>query len=667
MATSVYVSVKLPCISKQRQWGFAHQEAENLAGNLCEDSLLFKTYLALELAFLFACEAIDMTALLQFCFLVGTFVITHGSESEKMETFIEAIIGKWKLRSPTLLIADDLPTICMNNHQLLCLSNEHDRNDLANHLASIHRQRKQDGLIIVGSQHHENLLKLLSEVSPSLLTSNNPVFMPISYQNYIQLRLDSNVIFYGDLIDGDRELYDIFAVKGGRPIKLEVGHWNVHHGMTLKKSLNRWDRRSNLHQTSFINCAAYNPGVAEFVTDEDGNIIGTKGYMQDLLFYITDKLNMKIEIIQAQWKNELRNGSWTGGIGYLQRQEADVVSSALGINIQRSHFIDFPMPELQKSVTLIAAKQSGVNINTWVYIRVFGVYQWFIFVIFLIVMAMGLSLLSKGKSGLRFGTKKGSKMNHQLSSISSAFFMVFLYFLQKGTHINSKQLAIRFMTTTISILTLLLFVFYTRSLIANMTVGPPSIPIRTFKDVIFHNYKVITYSSFYKSLLEKSKPGSAKYEVFNHHFEIIGKGQDAYEDKIEAYKVVIQDSESKTLFFKMDILVSRTDEEKVLTDQLFALKIDDSLRVIGGFALQNDSEFLQLFNYYIMKAYESGVIKRLFRKHHIDLYTKEIFQMKEPQPLGFNNVLFCFLSLGFGSGISLLIAIVELYHSLLIE
>ena len=223
------------------------------------------------------------------------------------------------------------------------------------------------------------------------------------------------------------------------------------------------------------------------------------------------------------------------------------------------------------------------------------------------------------------------------------------------------------MTTTISILTLLLFVFYTRSLIATMTAGPPSIPIRTFKDVIFHNYKVITFSSFYKSILAKSKLGSAKHEIFNDMFEMIGKGQVEKEDRFEAYKVVIEDSVSKTLLFKMAILQSKTAEEKELTDQLFTLKIDDPLHVIGGFALQKDSEFLQLFNHYIIRSYESGVIKRLFRKHHMDLYTKEIFQMKEPQPLGLNNVLFCFISLGFGSGISLFIAIVELHHSLLIE
>ena len=55
--------------------------------------------------------------------------------------------------------------------------------------------------------------------------------------------------------------------------------------------------------------------------------------------------------------------------------------------------------------------------------------------------------------------------------------------------------------------------------------------------------------------------------------------------------------------------------------------------------------------------------KRLFRKHHMDLYTKERFEIDEPQPLGFSNVMFCFMSLGFGCVVSLLFVILELIRN----
>ena len=56
---------------------------------------------------------------------------------------------------------------------------------------------------------------------------------------------------------------------------------------------------------------------------------------------------------------------------------------------------------------------------------------------------------------------------------------------------------------------------------------------------------------------------------------------------------------------------------------------------------------------------ESGFLKRLFREYHSDLFTKERFEIISPQPLGINNVMFCFILLGFGICLSLLSTTVE--------
>ena len=58
-------------------------------------------------------------------------------------------------------------------------------------------------------------------------------------------------------------------------------------------------------------------------------------------------------------------------------------------------------------------------------------------------------------------------------------------------------------------------------------------------------------------------------------------------------------------------------------------------------------------------AMEGGMFKRLYRSYHMDLFTKEKFEMPEPQPLGWNNVLFCFTCLGFGTCISVFMVLIE--------
>ena len=137
-----------------------------------------------------------MRTLPKLIILFGIFAISHAAETGDLEAFIEDIIETWQLRSPTILVKDVVPKMCMTRQWLLCLSIDQDTNEFANHLASVHQHRKQDGIIFVGSQGHLNLLKHMDEVAPSMLISNYPVFLPISYQSDIKLRLDSNIYFY---------------------------------------------------------------------------------------------------------------------------------------------------------------------------------------------------------------------------------------------------------------------------------------------------------------------------------------------------------------------------------------------------------------------------------------------------------------------------------------
>ena len=482
------------------------------------------------------------TIILQLFLLVGSFVISHGTELEEVDVFLEDIIKTWKLQSPTIIVKDYLSNVCMKHQWLLCLSNHQDANDIANHLSHVHRHNNQDGIIMVGSHGHDELLRHLMKDAPTIFASNHPFFMPLKYQNSIQLRLDSNVVFYDDQ-DGNYEMYDIFAVKGGPFITMDVGNWNLNTGMMISKSLNRWDRRTDLQDTTFVNCLQNYLPFAQFTEDKNGNINGSAGFFQDILFYITDKLNMAVDTVAHPWKMVLlENGSWTGGIGLLQRQEADVITTGLGLNIQRSYYIDFPIPTHRQPIELIAATPEGVSINMWAYLGVFGVFQWMIFITLLVLMAIGLSVIFTLDNDLEFAVKRSSNNNYQLNSKSSALAIVFLYTIQMGSHTNSKKLAPRLLTLTLSILTLLLFAFFTTDLTAEMTSGPPDIPISSFEDVILLGYKVVTYSPYYNRTLASSKPGSAKLEVYNNNFEMIM-------DKDEAVKAVIEDPDSKNLTF----------------------------------------------------------------------------------------------------------------------
>ena len=582
------------------------------------------------------------------------FSWAHASENEELDSFLGALIDTWQLRSPSIISEGDFPAICVRRQWLLCLSDGlGSSSELAEHLISIHQHRRLDGIILVGNRGHEKLLSELAKESSTPLTSICPVFLPISYKKEINLRLDSNIVFYEKEGAASYNLYDIFAIKGGPPITLGIGKWDSSNGIILEKHINRWDRRTDLEGATIVNVLANNIGWSEVERDNKTNkIIRTFGYFQDMLFYITDRLNMTIENKQVGWTNKLlENGSWTGSMKSLDEKEADVATSGLGISLQRSAYIDYPMATDRQPLILHAAIPKGSSTNMWVYVKVFGLLQWMLYFALLILMALGLyiiNILFDDDDGMSFGTKRGSNSNYKLGSVFSGFALVFLYNLQMGSHPTSKYMAARMLTLTVSTITMLFFVFYTGDITAAMTSGPAKVPVKSFGDVIAYDYQVVTGSGYFENVLRTAKNGSSMNEVYTTRY--LGN----METKKDALAHALTDP--KILYYDIYSLVT----PRELVKQTFRLQMTDAVYGAGTVCLQKDSEFLQIFNHYIIKGHETGFFNRLFRTYHNDLYIKTVFEMVEPEPLGFNNVVFCYSCLAIGICLAIITATFEL-------
>ena len=84
----------------------------------------------------------------------------------------------------------------------------------------------------------------------------------------------------------------------------------------------------------------------------------------------------------------------------------------------------------------------------------------------------------------------------------------------------------------------------------------------------------------------------------------------------------------KTLMFFGYGLVSKDPERKRKLTLTQELVLDYYHTSIGGLALQKDSEFLQLFNHYTLKAKETGCYYQIHRRIHMERYMRESFEMQ---------------------------------------
>ena len=482
--------------------------------------------------------------------------------------------------------------------------------------------------------------------------------MPKSTHKILKLRLDSNIIFYEELKQTEYELLDIFAVKGGLPITLNLGKWGIDSGIRFQISMNRWKRRTDLHGAPFVNGLFSKGNWADLIKDDNGTIIGTTGFFQEQLLYIIGGLNLTLKTVEypkSAGRKLLANGTWEGSYGMVQRGEIDVDATGIGYNLQRASLLDFTIPSHSAASTLIAGRPEGMALDMWVYVRVFGVLQWSIFIVLIILLAMALSLItSTSKEESAFGMKRGNQRLHKLDSVASSTAMVFLFVLQMGSHLNGKLWASRVLTLTVSFITFLLFQYICVDITSEMTSGPPEIPIRNFEDVLKSDYRVIVDDGgYYRGVLARSKPGSAKHEVYKRDIENL---EDM--DDFQAFKEVVSDR--KTLFFGGLSNALTSPAGKQFPGQLIGLNMDDSYWGMGGIPLLKGSEFVPLFNYYILKELEHGIQKRMYRKYHPEMFTNQQFSMLEPQPLGANNVLFLSTWLAFSICVSVGIAFAEL-------
>ena len=91
-----------------------------------------------------------------------------------------------------------------------------------------------------------------------------------------------------------------------------------------------------------------------------------------------------------------------------------------------------------------------------------------------------------------------------------------------------------------------------------------------------------------------------------------------------------------------------------LSHDLTALKLDDEIKTQAGLMLQKDSEFLQIFNYYLLRQFETGILKRILHEQE-----EKVIGILEPEPLGYDNVVFLSSVLVGGICVSLVLLLVE--------
>ena len=533
------------------------------------------------------------------------------------------------------------------------------------HIVRLFTERKQDGVIFVGTEGNKNgqLLEKLVSMIPRMFRTDCPVIMPLKYSSILDLKLDSHVILYRKGEDETYRLIDKFSVQGGAPIILELGTWDKTHGVILEKRINTWERRIDLLGAELVNVFHVTPIDGNTpIYGTNGSIIGSEGWYQDILFYIVGRLNLSVKTIA------LKNADNCWDI--INRDTADVCSDPLVHNLDA--FGSIPISIQRTTDTLLAGVRTGSAQNMKVFAEVFGFWEWFAIFAALAVIAilwpiMQLSLES----------------NQQRPPLYEGLVTVSLFLIQNGNQPVTRFWARRVLALTTSMLTLLVFVCYSNDITSEMTAGPPPLNVHTFDDVLDQGFEVIVVGYEYWSSFQESKSGTSQHAIYKQYFQ-------KYEGDILAYFRFVDSQTAEEIeagveydkinkvphwFFETEKNLNWA-AERIMNEEntlwyhdetaknwnahkgkVISLKMEAAHYTYLGFALQRDSEFMAVFNHYLLKTYENGILNRLDLLHNGRPDIK--IGLNEPEPLGMDNVIFPFLLLAASFVTSTVIAVME--------
>ena len=325
-------------------------------------------------------------------------------------------------------------------------------------------------LVFIGTDNAE-LLKLLDNYT-DIFHSKIMSVMEVHQTTRLNFRLDTSIAFCKDERTS-LSLFDIYAIKGGPTISQKLGSWNISSGLWIDVPV-MWERRSNLMNTELIDTILPYAIVTKFNQNNEGDIVSKSGIFQDISYHLQSRLNFSVRSVSppdGKWGNLLPdNLTWSGMVGELSNNKADISSAGLGRTLERNTAIDFGISLVQYRTTLIQASTKSVNqVQVWAYFTIFPAPAWVVLIALLLMHAIVFAIIN-----YIIENRRGVK------SLESGVAISFLYLIQLSsddvTWNKKKSTKIGLFTWALGCY--VVFSHYEAQLTADMTSRPPQSSLR---------------------------------------------------------------------------------------------------------------------------------------------------------------------------------------------
>ena len=360
----------------------------------------------------------------------------------------------------------------------------------------------------------------------------------------------------------------------------------------------------------------------------------------DHLEHLSLLLNFKYKYKRADDSGRMfKNGSWNGVVGMLSRKEADT-GSRIAMTLERTYVNDFCVSLGGSRMAIVIKTPSGSNLNVWAYMKIFHMNAWYFFYVLSFILAIGMALTL---SSWFVGNEKDS------IGLLGGIGFVGMAWIHREYKVAKTRNSVRIAALSIALFGWTCFSCYEAILTSSMTILEKPPQIKTLSDVIKYGFTTVTVKgTVYENIARGAKHGTELYDVYN---QIMKNNPNAFLNSRDAINQV--SSNPLYAFYGPSFYFMRL---KGFT----AIPMANSYISYASFALQLDSEFTKVFNYYIIKMYQISDVR-------YSPETRKLTMLKEDKTLDkgkivildYLNVLFPSLLLSAGTGLAFLITLGE--------
>ncbi|XP_071642209.1 glutamate receptor ionotropic, delta-2-like [Temnothorax longispinosus] len=185
-------------------------------------------------------------------------------------------------------------------------------------------------------------------------------------------------------------LVEWYAIRDNRIRTFDLALWSPDRGLLLKTQKSLYARRSNMFGDVVRVASVIN---SPLISHENGTVGGFFGL---LLIELSKVMNFTVEILDpveefGSWSKEKM--VWTGAIGQLVTNEADIGISAFSMTTGRQNVIDYTIPLIRSRYRLYFKRPNTVLVEWSLYLRAFSFGTWIALLMIIITASILLTII----------------------------------------------------------------------------------------------------------------------------------------------------------------------------------------------------------------------------------------------------------------------------------